>query len=165
MIACLDVHYYDDYACATAVVFNNWSATKPIKEYSTVFQWNKKYKSGKFYQRELKPLLKVIEIIAEPIQLFIIDAYCYLSDDRSPGLGLYLYKALNKQIPVVGVAKNKFKNTHIAEEVFRSQSKKPLYVTSVGISQVQAASNIAIMAGKFRIPDFLKLADQKAREG
>ncbi len=48
--------------------------------------------------------------------------------------------------------------------MFRGQSKKLLYVTSVGISQVQAASNIAIMAGEFRIPDLLKIADQKARE-
>lgn len=164
MIACLDVHYYDDYACAAAVVFNTWSSTAPIKEYSEVIQWNKKYKSGKFYQRELKPLLKIIEIIEEPIQLYIIDAYCYLSDDHSPGLGVFLYKALNEQVPVVGVAKNRYKNTHIAEVVFRGQSKKPLYVTSVGISQVQAASNIAIMAGKFRIPDLLKIADQRARE-
>lgn len=104
MITCLDVHYYDDYACVAAVVFNRWSSTNPIKEYSEVIQWNKKYESGKFYQRELKPLLKVIEIIEEPIQLYIIDAYCYLSDDRSPGLGVYLYKALDEQVPVVGVA-------------------------------------------------------------
>lgn len=109
-------------------------------------------------------MLKIIEIIEEPIELYIIDAYCYLSDDRSPGLGVYLYKALNEKVPVVGVAKNKFKNTHIAEVVFRGRSKKPLYVTSIGISQVQAASNIAVMAGKFRISTLLKIADQKARE-
>lgn len=163
MIACLDVHYNDDYACAAAVVFNDWSATGSIKEYSEVVQWNKKYEPGKFYRRELEPLLKVIEKIAEPIRLYVIDAYCYLSTDHSPGLGAHLYKALNEQIPIVGVAKNKFKNTDHAEEVFRGQSGKPLYVTSAGVSQVHAASNIAAMTGKFRIPDFLKIVDQKAR--
>lgn len=164
MIASLDVHYCDGHACAAAVVFSTWASTSPIKDYSVVIQWYEEYESGKFYQRELQPLLMVIEIIEEPIQLYIIDAYCYVSDARSPGLGFYLFKALNEQIPVVGVAKNKFKNTDIAEEVFRGQSKKPLYVTSVGISQVEAAAKITLMAGKFRIPDLLKLADLKARE-
>lgn len=163
-MACLDVHYYAGQARAAAVVFSNWTSTKPIRDYSVLIQWDKKYESGNFYQRELQPLLEVIEMIEEPIQLYIVDAYCYVSDDRSPGLGLYLYKALNEQIPVVGVAKNKFENTNIAEEVFRGQSKKPLYVTSVGISQVEAAAKIALMAGKFRMPELLKLADLKTRE-
>ncbi|MCP4120011.1 MAG: hypothetical protein GY737_32370 [Desulfobacteraceae bacterium] len=56
-------------------------------------------------------------------------------------------------------------NTDHAEEMFRGQSKKPLYVTSAGISQVQAASNIGKMAGRFRVPDLLKRVDKKARMG
>lgn len=50
------------------------------------------------------------------------------------------------QVPVVGVANNKFQETDIAEEVFRGRSKKPLYVTSVDISQIESAANIAMIA-------------------
>lgn len=136
----------------------------PVKEYARIIQWDKAYTPGKFYQRELKPLLKVIQIIAEPVHVFIIDGYCYVTDDKEPGLGTYLYEALDQQVAIVGVAKNRFKPVGIAEEVFRGQSKNPLYVTSIGIPQAEAALNITRMAGKFRMPDLLKQADQKARE-
>lgn len=164
MLACLDVHYSDSFVRAAAVVFENWSSTAPRRVYSVDMQGAERYESGKFYRRELQPLLNLIQIIEEPIQLYIIDAYCYLSDERLPGLGVYLYKALNRKIPVVGVAKNKFKQTDIAEEVYRGGSEKPLFVTSVGISPKEAARDIAVMAGDFRIPDLLKLVDRKARE-
>jgi deoxyribonuclease V len=42
----------------------------------------------------------------------------------------------------------------------RGKSKNPLYVTAVGIDQRLAASYIARMHGKYRIPTLLKTADR-----
>ena len=165
MIACLDVHYDDEWARAAAIVFEHWASAVAAKKYTAVIPWAKKYESGIFYQRELIPLLAVINKIPESIQVYIIDAYCYLSTDREPGLGIYLYQALNGKVPVVGAAKSKFKQADMAQPVFRGQSIRPLYVTAVGISDRQAASNVSGMAGKNRIPDLLRLADRTAREG
>ncbi len=123
------------------------------------------YEPGRFYLRELVPLLAVIEMIAEPIDTFIIDAYCYLSSDLASGLGSYLYRAMDQQASVVGVAKNRFKNSTHAEKVFRGGSRRALFVTSMGLSQKQAASKIASMAGSNRIPKLLKAVDQLARAG
>jgi deoxyribonuclease V len=133
MMACLDVHYKED------------------------------YQPGQFYLRELSPLLAVIERIAEPVDTLIIDAYCYLSADYTPGLGAFLYSAIGRAASVIGVAKNRYKTTTHAEEVFRGGSSHALFVTSVGFSRKEAAAKIASMAGPYRIPALLKAVDQLAR--
>ena len=43
-------------------------------------------------------------------------------------------------------------------------SNRLLYVTSIGLSQKEAASHILPMSGKFRIPTLLKAVDQSARK-
>lgn len=162
-MACLDVHYKDQTACAAAIVFDDWSVHTPIAGYSTAVIINSNYEPGQFYRRELKPLLAVIELIAEPIRLFIIDAYCYLFADRDPGLGTYLHDALNKEATIIGVAKNRYKESDHAEELFRGGSKRALFITSIGMPKKVAASRIASMPGGFRIPTIIKAADQLAR--
>jgi deoxyribonuclease V len=163
MKACLDVHYLTNTACAAAVIFNNWTDTTPLNRYTEFVQDNKAYEPGKFYLRELKPLMAVIEQIKEPIQIYLIDAYCYLSSGNEPGLGAYLYAATGGRSAIIGVAKNRFRDTHHATEVVRGNSKRPLYVTSIGLSQEEAAALVSVMAGEFRIPTLLKAVDQLAR--
>jgi deoxyribonuclease V len=164
MIACLDVHYFTDTARAAAIVSSDWTDTRPANQYAVLVHGNEMYEPGKFYLRELKPLMAVIGLIREPISIYVIDAYCYLSSDHKPGLGTYLYGVIGQKSAITGVAKNRFRYSQHATEVFRGGSKRPLYVTSVGLSQEEAASRISAMSGKFRIPTLLKMAHQMARE-
>ena len=80
-------------------------------------------------------------------------------------MGAHLYRAIEGKASIVGVAKNRFRSAKQAIEVFRGLSKRPLYITSVGMSEEKAASCIAAMSGKYRIPTLLKLADELARSG
>jgi len=165
MVACLDVHYTGDEARAAAVVFSNWPDAEPADRYSVLVPEDAAYQPGKFYLRELKPLMTVIERISEPIDVYVIDAYCYLSPDQKPGLGAYLYRAIEGRACIVGVAKNRFRSAKQAIELLRGNSKRALYITSIGMSREEAASCISVMSGKFRIPTLLKMADELARSG
>ncbi|GAK59480.1 putative endonuclease V [Candidatus Vecturithrix granuli] len=165
MNACLDVHYLPTTAWAAAVIFNDWTDSKPLNQYTVFVQGCGAYEPGKLYLRELKPLMAVIERIKEPIHVYLIDAYCYLSSENEPGLGAYVYTAIGGRSAIIGVAKNRFRRSHHATEVFRGNSKRPLYVTSIGLSQEDAASRISAMSGEFRIPTLLKFVDQLARKG
>ena len=163
LIACLDVHYREQTACAAAIVFDEWSAATSVAQYAMVVTGSGAYEPGRFYLRELAPLLAVIERIEEPVRLFIIDAYCYLSEDGAPGLGSYLYAALRERAAVVGVAKRRFGDTNHAEELYRGGSARALFVTSLGLPQQDAAAEVASMAGRFRIPTLLAAVDRLAR--
>ena len=165
MMVCLDAHYRGPIACAAAVVFDDWSAVKPTRWYSTIVKSDVGYEPGRFYLRELAPILTVIKQIMEPIHIFIIDGYCYLSEDFMPGLGSHLYSAVHGRSSVIGVAKNRFKDSRHAEKLFRGDSNRALFITSLGLDPKVAASKIASMAGPYRIPHILKLVDQFAREG
>ncbi|MEZ4771964.1 MAG: endonuclease V [Bacteroidia bacterium] len=164
MIACLDVQYAPHSAAAAAVIFTEWKDAVPANIYTLVSADIQDYIPGKFYLRELPPLLSLIATVKEPLNCIIIDGYCYLSDDYAPGLGYYLHEKLNPKIPVIGVAKSKFRNMDMAIEVFRGQSEKPLYITAIGISDEMAASCIKNMHGSYRMPALLKLADQLSRK-
>ena len=162
--ACLDVHYCANKACAAAVIFSDWADSTPLNQYTAILQVWEAYKPGSFYLRELKPLMAVIERIKEHVHIYLIDAYCYLSSHNEPGLGAYLYEAIKGRSAVIGVAKNIFRHSNHAIEVFRGNSKRPLYVTSIGLSKEEAASRISIMAGKFRMPTLIRMTDQLAHK-
>ena len=164
MIACLDVQYDNHQAAAAAMVLDSWRASLPFAQYSTLVQGIGEYEPGKFYLRELRPLLSVMDMIAESIDTLVIDAYCFLDADLSPGLGARLYESLPRHPIIIGVAKNRYRDTRHAQEVFRGGSKKPLFVTSIGLSPQDAASHIESMIGDFRIPTLLKLVDRLARD-
>ncbi|MEZ4826049.1 MAG: endonuclease V [Bacteroidia bacterium] len=164
MITCLDVQYTPLIAAAAAVVFTNWSDSAPVNTYSLKSSEVQEYIPGKFYLRELPPLLAVLHSVREPLDFIIIDGYCYLSDDHTPGLGHFLYEKLIPPVPVIGVAKNKFGGMNTATEVLRGQSQKPLYITAIGMDVAPAAALIRNMHGVFRIPTLLKLVDQIARK-
>jgi deoxyinosine 3'endonuclease (endonuclease V) len=80
-------------------------------------------------------------------------------------LPLYLYRALDETVPVIGVAKNRFKTPNsLSVEVLRGESKKPLFVTAEGVEAVEVALLVQQMHGEFRIPDMLKRADMLCRD-
>ncbi len=70
---------------------------------------------------------------------------------------------MGRSANIIGVAKNRYRETTHAVELFRAGSVRPLYVTAVGLEYEVAAQRIASMAGKYRIPDLIKAADRLSR--
>ena len=96
--------------------------------------------------------------------IIIIDGYVYLNNEGKGGLGYYLYQQLDRQIPIVGVAKKAFYNNDIfVDKIYRGKSLSPLYITSIGVDLNEASVNIKNMDGKYRIPNILKIVDQQTK--
>ena len=148
-------------AIAAAVVFQKWTDEDVIAEYTVVCSNIEAYVPGSFYRRELPCLLAVLGRVVEPLDIVIVDGYVSLGD--KPGMGMELWEALNRQRPIIGVAKTSFHGARAAE-VLRGKAKVPLFVTAAGIDVIEAASNIGRMAGSFRVPSLLKRVDRVARE-
>jgi len=126
MLAAVDVNYTKNYAKSTCIIFNDWNDFQIIKGYTHISTKINTYIPGQFYKRELQPILNVLKRVKENYELVIIDGYVWLSNKEKPGLGAYLYEALNRKIPVIGIAKNKFKGIKNFKEILRGKSKKPL---------------------------------------
>lgn len=165
MIAFTDVHYFETHARAAAVVATDWRAVEAAGVYTIEQPVPDEYQAGQFYKRELPPLLAVIADVSDPIEAVVVDGYCTLGADGEPGLGAYLHEALKQHVPIIGVAKNRFRGTTHAVEVLRGESKNPLFVTAIGMEAQEAADHIAAMAGEHRIPTLLKQVDRVARHG
>jgi len=163
MIACLDVHYFRNTANAAAIVFRDWKSCSSISEYTATVSQSEEYEPGRFYLRELQPLLAVVKRVVQPIDTYVIDGYCHLSSDLAPGLGAYLKESLGPKASIVGVAKNRYRNTTHAVELLRARSTRPLFVTAIGADYKLAAQHVASMAGEFRIPTLLKAVDRLSR--
>jgi len=163
VIVALDVQYSSSTAFAAAVVFEAWDPDRPVTQYAERVSPVAAYEPGAFYLRELPPLCRVVEKLRESVDTLVIDGYCHLSPEGKPGLGAYLRDALKTPAAIVGVAKNRFRDSRHAEEVLRSGSARPLFVTSIGMESTEAADCIRRMAGPYRIPKLLKAADQLAR--
>ena len=123
------------------------------------------YIPGEFYKRELPCILKILNRVdMKKVGLIIVDGYVYIDNNKNYGLGGKLWEHLEGEIPVIGVAKTKFvQNTNTVRDVYRGQSKNPLYISAVGIDIVEATNVISDMKGNYRIPDVLKTLDQKTK--
>jgi len=164
MLACLDVSYRDSVACAAGVTFRDWSDATAFDEKVVRIQNVEPYQPGQFYRRELPCLLAVLQKLP-PVDTAIIDGYVWLDGESMPGLGAHLYQALNRKVAVIGVAKTKFRGTDRVCEVIRGTSKRPLYVTAVGIQHELAAEHVRSMHGDNRLPTLLAHADYLCRHG
>ncbi|MEN6622546.1 MAG: endonuclease V [Smithella sp.] len=164
MILAVDVFYYEDKGNIGGVVFENWSDAKPIVELTVKIDNIAKYESGSFYKRELPCILKLIEDHSLYPEFIIIDGYVFIDGFSKPGLGFYLYNSLYCKTPVIGVAKSYFKGIPPYCELLRGNSKRPLFITSIGINLELAKEYISKMHGKNRIPSLLKSVDQLSRK-
>lgn len=164
-IACLDVAYHDDAAGVACVLFDKWDDEKPKHVHSHRFAFQASdYQAGAFYKRELPFLIALLNEIDEPLKAVIVDGYVWLGHNHEIGLGAALYQALDEQIPVIGVAKNRFRDDDWSVPVIRGKSGKPLFVTAAGGDVEDAAQIIENMHGEHRIPILLKYVDRFARE-
>lgn len=166
MILAFDTHYINNKANTACVFFENWNEEIPLNVICEIFTDVSEYESGSFYKRELPCILSLLkQIDLSKINFIVIDGFVTLDDNGKFGLGGYLYQSLDSKIPIIGVAKTGFHgNTNLVKNLFRGESKKPLYITSIGIDLDVATENIAKMHGIYRIPTLLKLVDQKCRE-
>jgi len=159
----LDVQYKGSESAIVACLgFKNWEDEKASYVKTHFIEEIMPYVSGEFYKRELPCLLEALNTL-DDIELIIVDGYVWLDEPTHKGLGLYLYNALEKKIPIIGVAKAKFGNTPKECELTRGKSIKPLYITSVDFSLEKAKEVISLMHGKYRFPTLLKEVDSLAR--
>lgn len=166
MIVAIDVHYRDEVAKVVAIEFNQWSDQIPKNIHVEYLEEISEYIPGEFYKRELPCILSILnKIDLEQVELIIVDGYVQLGEQGKPGLGMHLYESLDQEIPIIGVAKRGFKvNDKYIVKIERRKSKNPLFVSVVGLDLKESANNIKQMSGAYRIPDLLKILDQKTKE-
>ncbi len=161
LFVAVDVHYLDDSRARAAVVAAGDARFAVIACTSTaVAAAEAAYRPGEFYQRELPPLQAVIPRSGS-LALIVVDGYVDLDAAGRPGLGAHVHAEFG--VPVIGVAKTPFRTATHAAQVLRGRSGRPLYVTAAGMPMTDAAHLVSEMAGSFRLPDALKLADRLAR--
>ncbi|MFD2796949.1 endonuclease V [Promicromonospora vindobonensis] len=158
----VDVQYLDDGgARAELVVFADAAFSALVEERTVLVDQVAEYRPGRFYERELPALERVVSG-ATPLDLLIVDGYVDLDPAGRPGLGAHVADAGLAPI-ILGVAKTRFQAATHAAEVLRGQSTRPLYVTASGMTLEAAASLVRDMAGDGRFPDALRRVDRLAR--
>jgi len=163
MILAVDVHYSKDQAVAAGVVFETWQDEQAQKECFSLVEGVADYEPGKFFKRELPCILKLIADHQLRPDCILIDGYVFLDGHSEAGLGKYLYDTLDGAASVIGIAKKRYKNIDAKYEIYRGASRKPLYITAVGMDVDQAKRNILTMHGKYRLPTIIKRVDQLCR--
>ena len=164
MILAVDVCYRNDAASIAGIYFACWGDAQAKETFHSTLDVVEEYKPGQFYLRELPCIIRLLKEHHLTPAIIMIDGYVYLGEESNPGLGLHLYDELQGKIPIIGVAKTPYRNTTTQTEVCRGSSKRPLYVTSVGIDLEIAKSNVRSMQGKHRVPTLLKYVDQECRK-
>lgn len=162
MITAFDVHYVNDDATTACVCFDDWNDAVSTQDFVELTHNVAPYESGKFYKRELPCIISLLKKHNLQPEIIVIDGYVWL-DENKIGLGGHLYNELGGKIPVIGVAKSRFELHSKVKEVFRGNSKTPLFVTAIGIDLDKVAQNIEKMHGQFRLPTLLKRPDQICR--
>jgi len=166
MILALDTYYQNDKAKTVCIRFHHWTDDQPADVLTEELDSVEEYQPGAFYKRELPCILSILKKTdVQDTEAIFIDGYVLLDDTGKHGLGGYLYEALNRKIPVIGVAKTNFANNTLhKKEVYRGDSQRPLYITTLGITPDTACNYIRSMHGAYRIPTLLKTLDTLTRQ-
>ncbi len=157
-----DVYYYEKFAHVAGILFECGKEEKTIKKYTKIVYEVNPYIPGEFYKRELPCILSLLKDINETYDFILLDSYVYIKENHK-GLGAYLYEYLDKTIPIMGLAKNHFKDVENYRELERGKSKKKLYITSAGIDLDFSYNLIKNMEGQYRLPDIIKEVDKLSR--
>ncbi|KOY88133.1 endonuclease V [bacterium 336/3] len=165
MIFAFDTHYNNNKAHTVCMGFENWTDKEATLELSEDLEVPDEYVSGEFYKRELPCIMSILtQIKLQKEDIIVVDGFVVLDDRGKLGLGGHLYEELNRQVPIIGVAKSNFATLNtLKREVYRGDSKRPLYITSLGIDLDKATAYVQSMHGAYRIPDILKKLDQKTK--
>ena len=161
--AAVDVHYLSTGgAPAAAVLAADAAFAHVLAERTAVLPRIPPYRPGEFSLRELPPLRAVLEDLSG-LGLLVVDGYADLDPSGRPGLGARAHAEFG--LPVIGVAKSRFRTATHAVPVLRGSSVRPLLVTAAGMPAGGAADLARRMAGQYRLPDALRRADTLARAG
>ena len=161
--AAADVHYLSTGgARAAAVVAADAAFSLVLAERTAVIPQVPAYRPGEFYLREL-PALRAVVGGLDGLGLLVVDGYADLDPGGRPGLGAHAHVEFG--IPVIGVAKSRFRTATHAVPVRRATSMRPLFVTAAGMPRCDAAELVRRMVGRYRLPDALRRADELARAG
>jgi deoxyribonuclease V len=159
--AAVDVHYLKTGgARAAAVVAADAAFAQVLVTRTAVVSQVPAYRPGEFYLRELPPLRAVLDGLSG-LGLLVVDGYADLDPGGRPGLGAHAHAEFG--VPVIGVAKSRFRTATHAVPVLRGTSARPLFVTAAGMPRSDAADLVRRMAGRYRLPDALRCADTLAR--
>lgn len=166
MILSFDTYYYDGKAKTVCLEFTEWNQSENFKIHTEIIENVEEYIPGEFYRRELPCILSLLnQFDLKDIQYIVVDRFVYLDDELKYGLGGHLYEKLNKEIPIIGVAKTNFASIEKHKRtLLRGDSKKPLFVTAIGIDLDDAFCKVESMAGEFRMPTLLKEMDRLTKE-
>jgi deoxyribonuclease V len=160
--AAVDVHYLSTGgARAAAVLAADAAFAHVLAERTAVIARVPPYRPGQFYLREL-PALRAVLADLSGLGLLVVDGYADLDPSGRPGLGAHAHAEFG--IPVIGVAKSRFRAATHAVPVLRGSSARPLFVTAAGMPSADAADLVRRMAGQYRLPDALRRADTLARQ-
>jgi deoxyribonuclease V len=161
--AAVDVHYLrTGGARAAAVLAAEAAFAHVLVECTAVVLLVPPYRPGEFYLRELPPIRAVLDDLSE-LGLLAVDGYADLYPSGRPGLGARAHAEFG--IPVIGVAKSRFRTATHAVPVVRGSSGRPLFVTAAGMPTADAADPVRRMAGRYRLSDTLRRADTLAVTG
>ena len=162
MCAAVDVHYLSTGGARAAAVL---AADAAFARAGRTHRGNTRgstHRPGEFYRRELPPLRAVLTEV-RGLGLLVVDGYADLDPGGRPGLGAHAHAEFG--IPVIGVAKSRFRTATHAVLVVRGSSARPLFVTAAGMPAAEGADLVRRMAGRYRLPDALRHADTLARAG
>jgi deoxyribonuclease V len=162
LIACLDVHYADPRAVAACVVLSSWQASEPEECVVRTIDQVMPYEPGAFYRRELPCIEEVLKSLRHVPEILVVDGYVWLGQGNK-GLGAYLFEARGGLGAVIGIAKTRFVGAEPVGEVLRGQSRRPLFVSAVGMDLAEACAHVGEMHGKFRLPWAMSEVDRLAR--
>ncbi len=162
-LAIVDVSYTADVARAACLVAARWSDAEPIEVQHASLSPVAPYAPGRFYERELPPVLQVLGQVRTDFKVIVVDGYVVLDGQGSPGLGAHLWQYFDGRYAVIGVAKTSYRRSTFAATVLRGQSERALFVTAIGMDQTEAARLVTAMHGEHRLPTLLGLADHHAR--
>lgn len=161
-LAVVDVDYGGTGATAACVVAERWTDAVPTETHVVDIPKVEPYSPGRFFDRELPCILAVLPRVHAPIEAVVIDGYVMLDEHGAPGLGAQLHAQTKGRWAVVGVAKTPFRDGSFATPLLRGTSKRPLFVTAIGIDVADAARLVAGMHGPHRIPTLLGWVDRLA---
>jgi deoxyribonuclease V len=121
--AAVDVHYLSTGGTRSAAVLAADAAfARVLAEHTAVLPRIPPYRPGQFYPRELPPLRAVLDELSG-LGLLVVDGYADLDPGARPGLGAHAHAASG--IPVIGVAKSRFRTATRAVPVVRGSSGRP----------------------------------------
>jgi deoxyribonuclease V len=158
--AAVDVYYPNTGGARAAVVLAADAAfVHVLAERTAMVAQVAAYQPGEFYLRELPPLRADLAGLSG--KSLLVDGYADLDPAARPGLGAHAHAEFG--IPVIGVAKSRFRTATHAVPVHRGSSVRPLLVTAAGMPTADAADLVRRMVGRYRLPDALRRADTLAR--